>query len=223
MLYDWLVPLHALGIKYSDRRFAWNFFKPLPDFIYALSISAVFFSFPHFHPSLYRYLDHHNISLFANMARQRPAARPSVSRAPAPKAPAQQPTRPASTYAAPPAHHAAPPAAAPVAAAAPVSQGPGLFGQMASTAAGVAIGSSVGHAIGGLFSGGGSSEAPAAAAPQPAAPQQYGAPTSAQQDSFGNNCAGVTKQFTNCMDEHSGNMNICGWYLDQLVCYLPTL
>merc|ERR1712137_1146711 len=41
------------------------------------------------------------------------------------------------------------------------SRGPGLFGQMASTAAGVAVGSTIGHTLGagltGLFSGSGSS------------------------------------------------------------------
>ncbi|KAH8882679.1 hypothetical protein GQ53DRAFT_700533 [Thozetella sp. PMI_491] len=131
----------------------------------------------------------------------RPPARPTVpSRAPS--APTQQQqTRPATTYA-PQQQHAAPPAQA-----APVSQGPGLFGQMASTAAGVAIGSSVGHAIGGLFSGG--SSAPAEAPQAQAAPAQ-------QQNNWGNNCQGATKQFTQCMDENGGNMNICGWYLDQL-------
>ncbi|KAL1892789.1 hypothetical protein Sste5346_006872 [Sporothrix stenoceras] len=149
------------------------------------------------------------------MPRQRSAARPTVSRAP-PKAPTQQQqTRPAS-YAAHPS--APPPAAAAAPGAAAPSQGPGLFGQMASTAAGVAIGSTVGHAVSGMLFGGGSSssEAPAAA-PQAAAPQQqYGAPSSAQQENWGNNCAGATQQFTTCMDENSGNMQICGWYLEQL-------
>lgn len=42
--------------------------------------------------------------------------------------------------------HAAPPAPAP-------SQGPGLFGQMAATAGGVAIGSAVGHTLGHAVTG----------------------------------------------------------------------
>jgi len=78
---------------------------------------------------------------------------------------------------------------------------------------GVAIGSSIGHAIGGLFSGGGSSSV-ADASPQAVAPA---APSSTENNStWGNNCAGATQSFTKCMDEHQGNMNICGWYLEQL-------
>lgn len=82
---------------------------------------------------------------------------------------------------------------------------------MASTAAGVAIGSSIGHAVGGLFTGG-SSDASAPADQQAAAPPQQ-----QQQNQWGNNnCAGATQNFTKCMDEHNGNMSICNWYLDQL-------
>ena len=90
------------------------------------------------------------------------------------------------------------------------SQGPGLFGQMASTAAGVAVGSSIGHAIGGFF-GGGSAAAPAAEQ----APAQV---NTAQQNNsnWGNNCQTATQNFTKCMDDQGGNMQICGWYLEQL-------
>jgi hypothetical protein len=74
---------------------------------------------------------------------------------------------------------------------------------------GVAVGSSIGHAIGGFF--GGSSE------PAPA-PQAQAAP--AQQDNnqwnATGNCQGAATQFTQCMDEHGGNMQICNWYLEQL-------
>ncbi|ORY60522.1 uncharacterized protein BCR38DRAFT_476473 [Pseudomassariella vexata] len=130
----------------------------------------------------------------------RPVARPTV----APKAAPTQQTRPAATYAAPTQH--GPGAAAPPAAQG--SQGPGLFGQMASTAAGVAVGSSIGHAIGGFFGGG--SSAPAEAA----APEQTNAQS--QNSQWGNNCAGATTNFTKCMDDNQGNMQICGWYLEQL-------
>ncbi|KAM0255640.1 hypothetical protein ACHAQJ_005565 [Trichoderma viride] len=132
------------------------------------------------------------------MPRQR-----SVGRAPSrptASAPAPQQRRPATTMAAPPQQHA-PTATMPPQQA---SQGPGLFGQMASTAAGVAIGSSVGHAIGGFFSGGSS---------EPAAVQTQAAP---QQDQQYNNCAGAAQNFTKCLDENGGNMQICNWYLEQL-------
>ncbi|KAH6874900.1 CHCH domain protein [Thelonectria olida] len=139
------------------------------------------------------------------MPRQRSVGRAAPTRpTAAAKPPAPQQSRPAATMAAPPPAAAAPPPQPMMAQAAP--QGPGLFGQMASTAAGVAIGSSVGHAIGGLFSGGSSEPAPApvAAAAAPAETQNY------------NNCSGATQNFTKCMDENNGNMQICNWYLEQL-------
>ncbi|KJZ75703.1 hypothetical protein HIM_04860 [Hirsutella minnesotensis 3608] len=136
------------------------------------------------------------------MPRQRSAARPTAARS----APAPQQQRPATTMAAPP--QAAQPHAPQQMAPAPMqSQGPGLFGQMASTAAGVAIGSSVGHAIGGLFSGGSSTPE---AAPQQAAPAQN------TQQQFSGNCQGAAMEFNKCMNEQNGNMQICNWYLEQL-------
>ncbi|EAQ89821.1 predicted protein [Chaetomium globosum CBS 148.51] len=135
-------------------------------------------------------------------------SRPMVPARSAPTPTQQQQTRPATTYAAPGAHNPA----APQAPTAAGSQGPGLMGQMASTAAGVAIGSTVGNMIGnslgGLFGG---SSAPAEPS---AATQAQTAQTN--NSSWGNNCAGATEQFTKCMDEQSGNMQICGWYLEQL-------
>ncbi|KAG6038545.1 hypothetical protein E4U41_004113 [Claviceps citrina] len=104
----------------------------------------------------------------------------------------------------------APHAPAAGAAAPAAAQGPGLFGQMASTAAGVAIGSSIGHAIGGLF-GGGSSPEPVQQQPVQATQQQQ-QPYQQQ----GNNCQGITQQFTKCLDDNGGNMQICNWYLEQL-------
>ncbi|OTA98438.1 hypothetical protein M426DRAFT_325976 [Hypoxylon sp. CI-4A] len=141
------------------------------------------------------------------MPRNRSAARPAPARPTVPaRAPAPQQQRPAATYApAQTAQQQHPPAGA----APQASQGPGLFGQMASTAAGVAVGSSIGHAIGGLFGGGSS-------APADAAPQQVDAQQQQQQNQWGNNCQGATQSFTKCMDDHSGNMQICGWYLEQL-------
>lgn len=77
------------------------------------------------------------------------------------------------------------------------------------------MGSSIGHAIGGFFGGGS----------QPAAEQQQqdnGAVASQGQNAQTNNwgarsCEADAKQFTKCLDENQGNMQICGWYLEQLV------
>jgi hypothetical protein len=53
----------------------------------------------------------------------------------------------------PPRALARPPPAAPAPVAAPQGRQPGLFGQMAATAGGVAIGSAVGHTIGAAMTG----------------------------------------------------------------------
>ncbi|KAK3217487.1 hypothetical protein GRF29_1g3243823 [Pseudopithomyces chartarum] len=145
------------------------------------------------------------------MPRQRggsaPPRRPTAAPA-RPAAPAPAPARHSSTAAHPPAQQAqAQHAPAPQA-----SQGPGLFGQMASTAAGVAVGSSIGHAIGGFFGGG--SSAPAEASPQNVDfAQQH---QQAQQSQPTGICAGDIKNFNTCMTENNGSLTICGWYLDQL-------
>ncbi|KAJ9641358.1 hypothetical protein H2201_006955 [Coniosporium apollinis] len=131
---------------------------------------------------------------------RRPVAAPSRPNV----TPPQQPqARPATTAARPPAQAQAPhpPAQA-------QGQSPGLFGQMASTAAGVAVGSSIGHAIGGFFGGGSSA---------PAEAQQANA--SATSDNSYNEparCATDVNNFKNCMNENQGDLTICGWYLDQL-------
>lgn len=163
------------------------------------------------------------------MARQRRGAAPASSAGARPSAAPTRPAgytsshqqqRPSSTMAAPAPAPAAAPAAPPAQAAAPVqqSQGPGLFAQMASTAAGVAVGSSIGHAVGGFFSGGGSS-APAEAQQAPAAPAQpMDNGLYQSQSSWGETpaCENDVRAFRKCMDENGGNMSICGWYLDQL-------
>ncbi|KAG9244279.1 hypothetical protein BJ878DRAFT_506977 [Calycina marina] len=136
--------------------------------------------------------------------------RPAV--APARPAPAQQ-KRPATTAAYPPAKTNAGPPAAPAAGA--PSVGPGLFGQMASTAAGVAVGSSIGHAIGGFFGGG--SSLPAEQQPKDNGAVQAQQGQTSESNSWGARDCGVdAKQFTKCLDENQGNMQICGWYLEQL-------
>ncbi len=76
---------------------------------------------------------------------------------------------------------------------------PGLFGQMASTAAGVAVGSTVGHGLSNMLFGG-SSSAPAEQAQQPA-PQAYdqGAYAS-QQQNIGASCESQSKDFIKCLE-----------------------
>lgn len=141
--------------------------------------------------------------------------RPAVSR-PAPRT-SQAPSRPASTaaYPAQQQHHAPPPAATASQPAAAQSSQPGLFANMVSTAAGVAVGSTIGHTLGAgitsMFGGSSSTPAPAEAA---AAPVQQ---SSAMQDQQGaRTCEADARSFTRCLDENNGNMQICDWYLQQL-------
>lgn len=134
------------------------------------------------------------------MPRRGRSASPSPRAAPTPRT-----TLPART-APPPAHVQAAPTPAP-------SQGPGLMGQMAATAGGVAIGSAVGHTMGhaltGMFSGGGSE---AAAAPQQqaaAAPaQQYG---QSQPNEPNGPCAWEIKQFLQCASTQS-DLTLCAGF-----------
>jgi hypothetical protein len=92
---------------------------------------------------------------------------------------------------------------------------------MFSPISGVAVGSSIGHAIGGFF-GGGSNSTPVqeAASPQQAqeAQQAYGQASqfSSQQQGGSGVCGNEVTGFKRCMDENQGNLTICGWYLDQL-------
>ncbi|KAI7160877.1 hypothetical protein KC349_g3127 [Hortaea werneckii] len=147
-------------------------------------------------------------------APKRPTAPPAAPQARAPQQPPH--ARQASTSAHPPpqAQQAPPPQAPP--AAQQSGGGSGLFGQMASTAAGVAVGSSIGHAIGGFFGGG--SSAPQAEA----APAQPVAQTADGQAAVNTNyqppkvCETDVNNFRRCMDENRGDLTICGWYLDQL-------
>ncbi|KAL9099891.1 MAG: hypothetical protein Q9163_004666 [Psora crenata] len=138
----------------------------------------------------------------------RAPTRPSVPAAPArPASLPQQQARGASTATHPPAG----------AQQAPGQQGrqPGLFGQMASTAAGVAVGSSIGHAIGGMFSGG---SAPTDQQQQDGTLIAQGKESAYQSDgSAARSCDHDVKSFTRCLDENQGDMQICGWYLDRLL------
>lgn len=92
---------------------------------------------------------------------------------------------------------------------------PGLMGQMAATAGGVAIGSAVGHTIGhamtGAFSGGDKGE-PAEAAPQG---QQYAAPQQ-QYDQQQTPCQYEMEQFMRCAQTNAADLSMCQVFNDQL-------
>lgn len=118
-------------------------------------------------------------------------------------------TRQASTMAAAPAAAYSRPAAA-AAPAHPVAaqpQQPGLFAQMASTAAGVAVGSAVGHTMGAgltsLFSGSD-------------APQEVQQVAQQQQQVSGGQCEADARNFTRCLEDSNGNYQACDFYLQQL-------
>ena len=89
------------------------------------------------------------------------------------------------------------------------------------TSSGVAVGSSIGHALGGFFGSSsqesgditGSGDA-AASRPQDGAYQS---------SSHGTSCEADAKAFTRCLDENKSSeyqMSICAWYLEQLVSFL---
>ena len=131
----------------------------------------------------------------SSRSRPAPAAKPA--------APAQQ-TRGAHTAAMPapygnPAHAPAPPAAA-------QSKEPGLFAQMAATAGGVAVGSTIGHGLSNMLFGGSSSHAPA--------PVEQAAPVQQQAYQRGPSCEVQAKGFTQCLEK--ADLQSCSWYLEQL-------
>ncbi|CAO1633029.1 unnamed protein product [Sympodiomycopsis kandeliae] len=105
-----------------------------------------------------------------------------------------------------PAHTPAPAAA---------SGGGGLFSNMASTAAGVAVGSTVGHGLSNMLFGGGSQAAPAPE--QPYNVQAAGAQEFAQEQSrMGASCEAQSKDFLRCLEATNNNMDSCSFYLEQL-------
>ena len=114
---------------------------------------------------------------------------------------------------------AAPSVPAPVPAApAPMMQmpqQPSMMQQVATTAAGVAIGSAAGHAITGLFSGGSSAPAAAAPAPVAAAPQPYYAAPQAQPQEMGGPCAYEMKEFLQC-SQTQNDISLCTGFNEAL-------
>lgn len=99
----------------------------------------------------------------------------------------------------------------------PAAQGPSLMGQMAATAGGVAIGSAVGHTLGhamtGMFGGGSSEPAQAAAPAAPAAVAQPAYPGAAAQPSGA--CAWEVKQFLECASNQS-DLTLCEGFNEAL-------
>ncbi|KAL7409837.1 hypothetical protein BDY24DRAFT_372315 [Mrakia frigida] len=131
------------------------------------------------------------------MARSSRGSRPAARSSPAPQ------QRSNTTAAAPQQARGA----APAAQAAPAAAGGGMFANMASTAAGVAVGSTVGHGLSNMLFGGSSA---AAEAPAPAA---YAAASAPQEN--GASCSVQAKDFTKCLDA-TNDMNSCSYYLDAL-------
>lgn len=84
---------------------------------------------------------------------------------------------------------------------------PGLFGQMASTAAGVAVGSTVGHGLSNMLFGGGGG-APVEQAAQD--PQAYGQ-QSYEQQNLGGSCEIQSKDFIKCLEssKYGARSNEC--------------
>jgi hypothetical protein len=89
-------------------------------------------------------------------------------------------------------------------------QQPSLFGQMASTAAGVAVGHSVGHAITGMFSGGSSSAAPE----QPAAAQPVQQQYPAGSAPVYNACELDQRAFMKCLEQNNNDIASCQMFYD---------
>ena len=79
---------------------------------------------------------------------------------------------------------------------------------------GVAVGSSIGHAIGGFFGGGSAAEQQQQQ--QPLESSQYDQQQYQQQQQQPRMCENDVTNFRRCMDENRGDLTICGWYLDQL-------
>merc|ERR1712106_940519 len=132
------------------------------------------------------------------------------SAAPA-RAPATAAAPPPAPHAPPLVAHAPPPAAvAPAPAATP--QQPSMMAQMAATAGGVAIGSTVGHVVGAGISGmfGGDSDKPAAAA---SAPPPLAAPAAPAEPS--GPCAWEMKQFIQCSQNQS-DLALCQGFTEAL-------
>ncbi|UJR38097.1 hypothetical protein I4U23_030777 [Adineta vaga] len=107
------------------------------------------------------------------------------------------------------------PPAAPAPVTAPQGRQPGLFGQMAATAGGVAIGSAVGHTIGAALTGGSRGH------DQPAVTQEAGPNDQPLYQSSGERfsterCNLYQKEFMKCLDQAGGDSTQCQGFWDAL-------
>ncbi|CAO3628689.1 unnamed protein product [Mucor hiemalis] len=152
------------------------------------------------------------------MPRQTRRSAPAQQTRSAHTMPARQAPPPSAPRPAPPApqqHAMAPAPAAPSALAQAAPQQPGMFAQMATTAAGVAVGSAVGHTlangVSSLFSGGSSEPEQQQ---QQAPPQQYQQFQAAAPAA--NACEADAKAFTHCLETNNNDFGSCQWYLENL-------
>lgn len=83
-----------------------------------------------------------------------------------------------------------------------------MLANIATTAAGVAIGSAAGHAITGMFSGSGSSDTPAQQQQSNAAPMQSQGGFPPQEQTQSGPCAWEIKQFLQCAQQQS-DLTLC--------------
>merc|ERR1739841_93292 len=81
---------------------------------------------------------------------------------------------------------------------------PSFLGGIAQTAAGVAVGSTVGHGLSSMLFGGSS------------APQQVEAPATNAASMEAPACSIQAKDFTQCLNASGNDFNACSFYLDQL-------
>ncbi|KAI8602399.1 hypothetical protein EDD21DRAFT_371981 [Dissophora ornata] len=169
------------------------------------------------------------------MARQRSRAGPSQQTRRASTMPTRQaPPPPPPVRTAPSQqqqqHQMAPSQQQPSSMAHPAPRQPGLFGQMASTAAGVAVGSTIGHTVGhgitSMFGGGSSAQGEVPEAQQqqyqqsmPQYQDQHGYYNSATVPSVGASgasCEADAKAFTKCLETNGNDINMCSFWLDRL-------
>ncbi|KAG0284085.1 hypothetical protein BGZ96_011547 [Linnemannia gamsii] len=153
------------------------------------------------------------------MARARASAsasRSAPSRQTQSRSASTMPTRQSTAPPPPPAPVQAQPY--PAVMAQPAPRQPGLFGQMASTAAGVAVGHSIGHTITSAFGMGSSShqQVPADQQQQQSVQQQTGYGNHPTNQSPAGSCDENAKAFTRCLDATNNDMSVCQFYLEQL-------